>query len=1063
MDLDSVSPLQPGHRLDERYNLVRLLGTGGMGEVYEAWDEELSIPVALKILFAHDVAALHRMRKEVLLARSVTHPHVCRVFDVGRHRDAHRTIWFLTMEILRGETLFQRLRARGRFTTSEALPFVEQMLSGLEAAHRSGVIHQDFKSANVMLVNEDGRERAVITDFGLSLRVDEMASGDDADMLVGTPAYMSPEQVLGRPLGPASDIYSVGVVLFEMVTGSHPFSGSTVLEVLRRRLEEEAPSPRALVPDLDPLWDEIIRRCLERAPEARIASASDVLRMLIRREHELQPTAELVPVPALAVERDTFVGREAELERMRELLGEVRLLTLQGAGGLGKSRLALRFALENQTYWKGGVWFSDLAEAREDHEVLATIAGTIGVPLGADRSADPIGRALAGRGECLVVLDNCERVVDVAVRFVGRWLEQAGQVRFLVTSRERLNLAGESVLTLDPFDLDRGVELFLDRARRHRPGFEPDAQATSDIRRIVELIEGIPLAVELAAARVRMMATSELAARMENRASVVLGGAGRGRHATLRTAIEGSWELLSPWEQAAWMQCSIFDGGFTLDAAESVVDSSQWPEAPETLDVVQSLLDKSLLRMWMPASSPTEAPETRLGMFMSLQEFAREQLERSTDALVRQRLEERHGAWYARFGTDQTFDRMDLTGGMPRRILARELENLIAACKRAASRGDESIAVATLRAAFAVLATQGPFAPAVTLGELVIRITRTPAARARALETLGRAKWHAQSDGREQLEEARALYRQLGERRREGEVVWSLGAFANNAARLEEAAQFYEDALAIHREVGNRRFEGIALAGLGSIHLGRGQPSEARSFYEQALAIYAEIGDRRFEGIALGELGNLHLEHGSLEEARRCHLAALQIHRQTGNRLFEGIVLGNLGLVCHREGELETARRNFEKALAIHRGMGNRRSEGFIRMNLGDLERDLGRLEQSWIHHEAARAIHHELGNRRFEAVALLNLAQLRIDGGQFEEARDLLERGEAAVRTVDAPYDLLLILCRRVELERLASGRIDERTFQEIEEVAARVTLASDSELERTVDAVLKLRKRES
>ena len=160
-----------GHRVADRYQIVRLLGSGGMGEVYEALDEELAVAVALKALrfdLAEDPRALWHLKREVLLARSINHPHVCRVYDLGRHGDGSEAVWFLTMELLRGETLGERVR-RGRLRAMEALPLVEQMVAGLAAAHRAGIVHRDFKSGNVMLV--DGGARAVVTDFGLARTV----------------------------------------------------------------------------------------------------------------------------------------------------------------------------------------------------------------------------------------------------------------------------------------------------------------------------------------------------------------------------------------------------------------------------------------------------------------------------------------------------------------------------------------------------------------------------------------------------------------------------------------------------------------------------------------------------------------------------------------------------------------------------------------------------------------------------------------------------------------------------------------------------------------------------
>ncbi|HEX7831801.1 MAG TPA: serine/threonine-protein kinase, partial [Thermoanaerobaculia bacterium] len=226
-----------GELVAGRYVIKGLLGVGGMGEVYEAEDRELRETVALKIIrpeIASNTRILERFRREIQLARRVTHPNVCRIYDVSHHLsrseagEVERKITFVSMELLHGRTLSSQLREHGRMSTADALPIVRQMAAGLDAAHQASIVHRDFKSANVMLAPN----RAVITDFGLAHETEAKdARLTDSGVVVGTPDYMAPEQLEAGPITPATDVYALGVVLFEMVTGRLPFHGTTPLSV----------------------------------------------------------------------------------------------------------------------------------------------------------------------------------------------------------------------------------------------------------------------------------------------------------------------------------------------------------------------------------------------------------------------------------------------------------------------------------------------------------------------------------------------------------------------------------------------------------------------------------------------------------------------------------------------------------------------------------------------------------------------------------------------------------------------------------------------------------------
>jgi serine/threonine protein kinase/Flp pilus assembly protein TadD len=271
-----------------RYRIMEFLGSGGMGEVYAAEDQELGEQIAIKIIRQETPFGSHmleRLRREVQLARRVTHPNVCRVFDLGRHRQQDQDVIFLTMELIRGETLATRLQREGKINPPEALLIATQLCEALDAAHQVGVLHRDFKTSNVMLAGDREKLRAVVTDFGIARlmaggKESSTADGITRGIVIGTPAYMSPEQLLEEELTVASDIYSLGLVLYEMVTGNRPFQGASSWTETLKRLSNVPKPPVEIVHELDARWNSAILRCLQRDPAKRFPSVRAVARSL---------------------------------------------------------------------------------------------------------------------------------------------------------------------------------------------------------------------------------------------------------------------------------------------------------------------------------------------------------------------------------------------------------------------------------------------------------------------------------------------------------------------------------------------------------------------------------------------------------------------------------------------------------------------------------------------------------------------------------------------------------------------------------------------------------------
>jgi predicted ATPase/class 3 adenylate cyclase/Tfp pilus assembly protein PilF len=749
---------------------------------------------------------------------------------------------------------------------------------------------------------------------------------------------------------------------------------------------------------------------------------------------------------SLPAERDAFIGRQATLaELARRFQRGARLVNLTGFGGTGKTRVATRFAWECLGDFPGGAWFCDLSQARSLDGIVAAVGQALDVPLGEGDAVAQLGSAIAARRACLVILDNFEQVAEHAEATLGQWLDRAADARFLVTSRGVLGIPGESVLPLAPLPPADGAALFTQRARDARRGFEPSGEDREAIVPLIRLLDGLPLAIELAAARVRVMPPRVLLSRMSERFKLLTATAGRhDRQSTLRATFDWSWELLSRAEKAALAQLCVFEGGFALEAAEAVVDLSSLDDAVWTVDALQSLVEKSFVR---------QVSDERFDLLASVQDYARERL-RAPDAYpgsgpaAALSAEVRHGAYFAGFDD--------------RRATAQrciELDNLMRACRRAVARGDAGVATRTLEAAWACLQRRGPFRAGLDLATAVAAMPGLPPAcsvrvelvAGRALQSMGRA-----AEARDRCTTALERARGLGDRPCEGRLRSHLGTLAVHESNMDEARAHFTAAVTIARETADAALECEALNGLGAFDQALGRLDDARRHYEAALAVARASADRSWEGGLLGNLGYLDASQGRMSEARDRFESALDCSRELGDRKWEGNALSNLGLLHQLAGELPEARAQLEEALTVARQIGHAQLEAVVLCNLGLVNEAMGRIDDACVNQEAALAVARELRDRRLEGQVLGYLGLLRARQGRFDASRADFVAGAALLREASDELSLGVLLCGRTELEWLAgAATAAEAALREAEATARAVDAAPGSELATALERV--------
>ena len=1026
-----------------RFTLLDVLGEGGMGRVYRARIEGpggFRKDLALKVLRAEPDRDPERLAaalsKEARIGALLRHPNLVDLYDYGV---LDGQPWF-SMELVPGSSLDRLLADTGAMPPARAAALLAQIALGLASIHElqidgapAGLVHRDLKPANVLVTPDD---HVKLADFGIS-RGQHAMTATATESLKGTPAYMSPEQARSVPLDGRSDLFGLGLIGYELVTGTRLLRGSTVFEVMFSllQIEQRLDEVRAL-DSRAPGLGTLLADCLREDPQARPPTARAVRARLLELElraapgrpewatttlnAQALPTARIAPTGNLRATPDSFVGRDRELVALREALQTPgRVVSLLGPGGTGKTRLAQELGLGVREEYPGGAWFVDLTEARTRDGICAAVALALDIPLGrgTGETPDRIANALAGRAPVLLLLDNFEQVHRFAADTVGAWARRCPGSRFVVTTRQRLAIGLEHVVRVGPLRAPRlapvsladlasvpSVRLFVDRARRSRPDFTLNEENATPIATIVRSLDGIPLAIELAAARVRVLSIDRLLERLPQRFNLLSTGRTdvTGRQATLRATIDWSWELLEPWEQAGLVQAAVFRGGFTLEAAEAVLDLSPWPKAPWAMDVVQALEDKSLLR-----STTAPSGEIRFLHYESIREFASEkgaETDYAEPAALRQ-IE-----WFRSRGTDAAIESLSTKGGIARRRrLAEDLENLALAAERALERGLWDAAAEATLAAANVLLVSGPLELPL---ELLTAALSAPGlssnARIRLLLTRGRVgSVSADVEGSSaDLVAAETLAREAGELLLEG-VAWAergcllLGTSDPRHATLLDRAR---DRFA---ELGDVRREGWVLCFLATQASIAGRFEESRARNEEALRKLKRTGDQMTSLIALGNLAVSYKELGMNVLQLATLNEALRLARELEARAYEAAVLVNLGVYYHYVGQLRRGEELYEASRSLAAEIGFKAVEGNATGNLGDILRDQGRLAEAetWLRRAlefttASGDINHHTGQ-------LHELAEVLVLLGRLDEAAAALDEADRLAPKVGHPRHL--------------------------------------------------------
>lgn len=749
-----------------------------------------------------------------------------------------------------------------------------------------------------------------------------------------------------------------------------------------------------------------------RADEPPTDDEAMVLVRVLGRMGTPQPlgSSEEPDAPEILDELPPLLGRDRDIAEISELIGgDVALVTITGPGGVGKTRTSQAVAARLRGHFPSGVWFVDLTSARETWAICRAVAEALGVQEGETALNVRVGNSLRGRaatrgGSALLVLDNCEQAAEAVGRLVNEWRARAPGTRFLLTSRVPVNTRGEHVYALKPLRTPTrrtgkvllneaalqalaevpSVELFVRRARERHPKFKLTLENAETVSRICTALDGLPLAIELAAARVGMMTPEKILERLGERFEWLRNREETGHHATLEDVIGWSWDLLEPAERDLLTELSVFHGGFVLEVAEQVATRGDLP----LVDMIEGLSAKSLIYR---ETQPALDDEPRFYLYESVRLYAEQRLNalnrgEETRARWRSALVEYARRWWQR--------RMSNRAQEARARFEAEIDGLL----RIAHEGTpvELAGWAAVMIAWTLTRTgadteieslvsrsRKQLPPSLEVGqwlalaeaECMFRRGPTEAERmVKELEFAGPIRYFARiflakcAQARGVMSEVEALTRLALEvpgltPLQKAAANDRIGLCHYRAGRLDDAIDSFDAALRVALEQKDMLLESTVLAHVGSTHKLKGDFDKSEFFIREAIRLAQAAGATVSESSWLGNLGVTLGAAGKLQSAEACILRALRLTRETGNVSTEASHLINLAYVYHRQQRVEEALPLLREALRLHTELGNQHGAALALANVAALERANGKLEEALQRFEQARAVFVRLGD----------------------------------------------------------------------------------------------------
>jgi predicted ATPase len=717
----------------------------------------------------------------------------------------------------------------------------------------------------------------------------------------------------------------------------------------------------------------------------------------------------------LAPQVTSFIGREREIAKVKELLSGTRLLTLTGSGGTGKTRLALQVAAEGLEEYPDGVWLAELAPINDPDLVTQTVAEAMTV---LEAPGQPILKTLLDsvKGKrCLLLLDNCEHLLEASANLADALLHGCPKLQVLATSREALGIAGESTYRVPSLSVPglhqtqtpeglidfESVRLFVERAKAVRSDFEVTPRNAPSLAAVCHRLDGIPLALELAAARVTAMPVEQIETRLDGCFRLLTGGSRTAmpRQQTLRALIDWSYDLLNDQERTLLSRISVFQGGWRLESAEEVCVGGG-VEKHDVLDLLSSLVGKSLV-VYIENEGVA-----RYRLLETVRQYALDRQEESGQADA---LREKHLNHFLAFAHQAASHLKGADQAEWFRRLDEEHENLRTTLQRSVANVESSADLQLCGDLMRFWMTRGFLSEGRVWSERALNkeagLRRTKE-RAVALGAAGVIAW-MQGDypeARSRHEEALSIRRELGDQSGIAASLGNLGLVAMDASDYPGAQAFHVESLRIRRELGDPWSISASLNNLGLVELRLGSLQFARDCFEESLTLCKETGDVRGIASAFNNLGIAAYDQGDYVGSKLYCEEGLTVSRQIGDFVRTAVALNNLGIVAYEQHNFELALAYLEEGLAIRKEIGDRWGIATSHHNLGSVAFQVGDYGAAQELERKSLAIREEIGDRVGIITSLESFASLALKGDKPQLAATLWGAADKLREDLNAP-----------------------------------------------------------